>query len=134
MGKYWNSSSCNKDCDYEPTVIDDGKMSLWQRICYVFDQFNKNMERIDDVESQLNAKEDSVNITGNRKLSETGDFTGTLANHSKSALQVVQQIDNNRDQIIYLIGQFADGQTGQVIDGGFFEETGIKRNYDGGVF
>lgn len=73
-----------------------------------------------------------TDLTSNRKLSESGDFTGTW--FSKTYSYVFGKVDSNTDQIEYLSNQFADGRTGLVIDGGFFEETGIDKNYDGGVF
>ena len=76
--------------------------------------------------------EKSANITGNRKLSATGNFTGTI--HGRDALLTLAQIDSNAAALRYLSNQFSDGQTGLVIDGAFFEETGINRNYNGGLF
>lgn len=109
-------------------------MSVYEKLCYIKGFYDEVKLKLENVLGQLAAKEDSDNITNVRLLSDDGDFTGTLANKLKTALQVVQGIDNNRDQIQYLTGQFSDGQTGLVIDGGFFEETGINKNYDGGVF
>lgn len=76
--------------------------------------------------------ETKENITNVRKLSTNADFTGTW--NGEQHLKVRGDIDNNRDNIQYLTNQFTDGQTGLVIDGGFFEDTGIKKNYNGGVF
>lgn len=86
-----------------------------------------------DILDSINDKEDVEYLTNFRKLSLLGDFTGTLAG-SLSALQVVEYILNNKEQIQFLYSQFADGQTGYVIDGGFFLETGIQNNYSGGYF
>lgn len=90
-------------------------------------------------------------ITNNRKLSEdgnltgkiqgvdsseyltkTGDFKGTI--HSKDSSELIAEVDSNGDQIAYLTNQFADGQTGLVVDGGFFGDDEIDKNYDGGVW
>lgn len=76
--------------------------------------------------------ETKQNITNARKLSPSGNFTGTW--QGQTYTQVFGKVDNNTDMIKYLTNQFSDGQTGLVIDGGFFEETGIKKNYNGGVF
>lgn len=137
--KYPYSSGCGygekyKSCDTSLDFIEDGSMSMYEKLCFVVQRLKEALEKVDEVESKLDEKEDSINITENRKLSNDGDFTGTLANKAKTALQVVQGIDNNRDQIQYLTNQFSDGQTGLVIDGGFYEETGIKKNYNGGVY
>lgn len=72
------------------------------------------------------------NITNKRKLSPIGNFTGTL--DGRKANLVNAGIDNNRQQIQYIAEQFLDGQTGQVVDGGFFTEDGIRKNYNGGMF
>jgi predicted metal-dependent hydrolase len=90
-------------------------------------------EEIDKINKEFpNIYEKSVTITNNRKLSPKGDFTGTI--HGRSALTTIAQIDTNRDNIQYIANQFSDGQTGLVIDGGFFEDSGIRRNYNGGMF
>lgn len=86
-------------------------------------------EEIADIPEKYETKE---NITTARKLSPTGNFTGTWQGETFS--KVFGKVDNNNDLIEYLTNQFSDGQTGYVIDGGFFEETGISRNYNGGVF
>lgn len=118
-----------------PTVkiTDTGSMSTYQKLCYVLDKIQEIIDFVNGFQDKLDAKEDSVNITNLRRLSPTGDFTGTLCG-KKSACQIPDEIDNNRQQIQYIASQFSDGQTGFVIDGGFFEETGIKANYNGGYF
>lgn len=74
------------------------------------------------------------NLTNTRKLSESGDFTGTLCNSLKTACEVVAEIDTNSDQIEFLTDQFSDGATGLVIECGFFTDGDIDKNYDGGVW
>jgi hypothetical protein len=76
--------------------------------------------------------ERSATITGSRKLSSTGNFTGTVAGRAANLL--LSEIDSNKNQINYIASQFANGQTGYVIDGGFFEDAGIRKNYNGGMF
>lgn len=76
--------------------------------------------------------ETKENITTARKLSPTGNFTGTW--QGETYTKVFGKVDTNNDLINYLTNQFSDGRTGLVIDGGFFEQTGIDKNYDGGVF
>lgn len=120
-------------CSPTVQITDTGSMSTYQKICYLLQKVGELVLKVTGFEGQLAAKEDSVNITNNRKLSPQGDFTGTLAGR-KNALQVTYEIDDNREQVRYLNSQFSDGQTGLVIDGGFFEESGIKKNYNGGVF
>lgn len=95
-------------------------------------RINQILDFIREWNSGLELRELSSDITNKRKLSPNGDFTGTL--HGKSSLSLFMQLDDHEDKVNYLTSQFADGQTGLVVDGGFFEETGIKRNYDGGRF
>lgn len=76
--------------------------------------------------------ETKQNITNARKLSPSGNFTGKW--NGKTYTQVFSKVDQNSDMIEYLTDRFTDGQTGLKIDGGFFEDTGIKKNYDGGIF
>ena len=119
-------------CD-PPVAVENQSYSIPQKICKLISDVKDLSEKIDEAMVDIDEKEDSVNITNGRKLSEDGDFTGSLCN-KKTACQIPDEIDNNRDQIQYLVNQFSDGQTGLVIDGGFFVETGIEKNYDGGVF
>ena len=126
---YENDQGC------KPTVkiTDNGNMSTYQKLCYIQEKMIEIIEIVNQFETDITNKEDSSNITNNRKLSENGDFTGTLCG-KKSACQTVSEIDNNRDQIQFIANQFSDGQTGLVVDGGFFIETGIKASYNGGYF
>lgn len=87
------------------------------------------VEEVNNIFKEYVTKED---LTNNRKLDEKGDFTGTW--EGENYTHVFGKVDDNTDKIEYLTEQFTDGQTGLVIDGGFFEDTGIKKNYDGGVF
>lgn len=80
----------------------------------------------------LKEYEKSANITNARKLSALGNFTGTLNGVAISTM--LNKINSNADALKYLSDQFSDGQTGLVIDGAFFEDDGIHKNYNGGVF
>lgn len=106
------------------------ELTLLELVSLIAKKFNDLVDHVNGLD--YSKKEDSANITINRKLSPTGNFTGTLA--GRAANLVLAGIDSNRDKIGYLARQFADGYTGQVIDGGFFAETNIRRNYDGGIF
>lgn len=130
MIDFYDDGNC---CKPTVKITDTGSMSTYQKLCYVLDKIKEIIDFVNTFQAELDEKEDSVNITNQRKLSESGDFTGTLAGR-KNALQTTYEIDDNRQQIQYIASQFSDGQTGFVIDGGFFEETGIKANYNGGYF
>lgn len=108
------------------------ELTTIQLIAKLLDTVNKIIEVTNGFDVKLLGKEDSINITNNRKLSPSGNFTGSIMGRLSSL--VISEIDSNRDTLKYLINQFSDGQTGYVIDGGFFSSTGISRNYNGGLF
>lgn len=88
-------------------------------------QFAVTLEAMKDYEK-------SADITSKRKLTPNGNFTGTIQGRASNL--ILAGIDGNAQQLKYLADQFADGQTGLVIDGGYFENEGIDRNYNGGRF
>jgi hypothetical protein len=85
----------------------------------------------DIVKDYLKTTDYNADMT-KRKLSATGNFTGSIQNIPSTT--IVTKTDSNDKTLQYLTSQFADGQTGLVIDGGFFEDEGIDKNYDGGIF
>lgn len=93
---------------------------------------NDVVEETNKVDNKIAQKEDSSNISKNRKLSSTGNFTGSLA--GVPATHVLANVSDNADKIHYLSSQYEDGQTGLIVDGGFFENTLINKNYDGGAW
>ena len=93
---------------------------------------NKVDDLTEEIENISDTYETKENITTSRKLSKTGDFTGTWFGNTFT--KIFGKVDSNNDKIDYLTNQFYNGQTGYVIDGGFFEETLINKNYNGGVF
>lgn len=103
---------------------------------WVIETVKSFVSKVDELAAEIvnipKIYETKENITNKRKLSPTGNFTGTW--QGETYTKVFGKVDNNNDLIEYLTNQFSDGQTGLVIDGGFFEETGISRNYNGGVF
>ena len=103
---------------------------------WVIETVKECEKKVKDFENEIGAipetYETKQNITNNRKLSSSGNFTGKW--NGKTFTEVFGKTQQNSDLIKYLTNQFSDGQTGLVIDGGFFEDTGIKKNYDGGRF
>jgi len=93
---------------------------------------NHIIENVNSFQGSIDGKENSVDITNKRKLSPTGNFTGSL--YGQPVINVLGEIDSNKDKLLYLTNQFSDGQTGFVIDGGFFSSTGVARNFNGGLF
>lgn len=103
---------------------------------WVIETVKSYVSKVDELEEDIKVIDDTYEkketITVERKLSPTGNFSGTWFGNTFS--KVFGKVDSNTDQIEYLTNQFSDGRTGLVIDGGFFEQTGIDKNYDGGVF
>ena len=95
-------------------------------------KMNEVIEVTNTVDGRIEGKEDKSVITVNRKLSPNGNFTGSI--DSVPVNRVLGNIEDNHDKVIYLADQFSNGQTGQIVDGGFFENSNIAKNYDGGVF
>jgi hypothetical protein len=71
-------------------------------------------------------------VNSSEYLTKTGDFKGSI--HGVDSFELLTEVDSNGDQIVYLTSQFVDGQTGLMVDGGFFGEDEIDMNYDGGVW
>lgn len=123
-------------CNVSKNFIFDNEFSIYELLLKVAEKVNEIIDNINNRDEHLlkliNLKENSSDITNKRKLDEKGNFTGKL--FGRQVQSVLASVDNSRDKINYLTNQFSDGQTGFVIDGGFFTEDGIRDNYNGGVF
>lgn len=118
-----------------PAVFDDS-ISLYESLGKCVDKINElvkstnNWQEIIDgfIAWATGTFETKKSLTENRLLSPTGNFTGTIFGLPGYVMGV------NKDKIFYLTQQFQDGQTGLVIDGGFFTDSGINKSYNGGYF
>ena len=123
-------------CNVAKNFVFDNEFSIYELLLKTMEKVNEIIDNINNKDDYLlkliNLKEDSKDITNKRKLDEKGNFTGKL--FGRQVQRVLASVDNSRDKINYLTNQFSDGQTGFVIDGGFFTEDGIRDNYNGGVF
>ena len=108
------------------------ELSTLEMIGRVAQKANEIMEVINNWQDNVDQRELSSDITVKRKLSPSGNFTGTIAGRLSSL--VVADVEDAKDKIVFLAEQFADGQTGLVVDGGYFEGSEIKKSYDGGRF
>ena len=117
------NTNTNKRIDNEVKVLNQKLDNNYKTLDTKMDNNYKTLDGL---------KENSENITSKRKLSHNGDFTGTIYN--RESFSLVTEIDDSRNKIGFLTQQFTDGQTGMVVDGGFFTDEGIRKNYDGGVF
>lgn len=129
-----------------PSAFDDS-ISYYQVLCKVITKLNECIEATNGTETSLIEFKEWVTSEFNRinlalandyvtngqletnyKLSQPGNYTGDIFGIPGYTVQ------SNRDEIKYLVSQFDNGQTGLIIDGGFFQETEIAASYDGGVF
>lgn len=117
--------------DEEPTILQKVN-KMGETFNQLADGYNDVVDYVEGYDEELKTKEDKENLTSRRKLSPTGNFTGLL--NGKSIPSVFSEIQSNEDKIQYLTSQFSDGQTGLVIDCGFFNDEEVKKYYDGGVF
>ncbi len=120
-------------------IFGDNFLSPMEIIYKLIDKVNELIDYMNEMINGLAAKEDSINITGSRKLSEQGDFTGTWWGNPFSYFinwltNNTNMINSNQDEINFLVNQFEDGATGLVIECGYFTDMGIDKNYDGGVW
>lgn len=110
--------------------FDDEELTSLELAGRTVQKVNEVIELVNGID--VTQKENSDDITNKRKLSALGNFTGSI--NGQPVNLVLANIKSNTDNVKYLANQFADGQTGLIIDGGFFENGSIDRNYNGGVF
>lgn len=127
---------CNTGC-CKPSIkiTNTGHMSTIEKLCYVIEKTGEVIEFVNGFQDELDSKEDSVNITNIRKLSEVGDFTGTWFGESKSSMDAkdVEGLNNYQALIEYLQ---ANPQIGWIVwDGKFFATVeDPDEELDGGLF
>lgn len=116
------------------------ELSQYELMINLMEQFNALVTTVNntltDFAGTLDLKEDKAFLTTQRKLSEIGDFTGTLCG-SLTACQAVAKIKSNEDNIDIIINEINAGlpEPIDLIDGGYFEDPGTTENiYDGGDF
>lgn len=135
-------------CTYNPPTKWVDGFTPFEIVNKVKDIINDFIDYINGLQGQIDAKEDSVNITNNRKLSENGDFTGTWFGESKESvdLKIAEGLNNYNElieylkanpQISYVVwdGSFflSPPPTGDTLDGGSFADPNIDET-DGGLF
>lgn len=113
----------------------DESYSVYEMLIKVIEKLNEVIGVVNGFESDLSKKEDSINITNNRKLSETGDFTGAWFGDTKTNID--QQILNGQNLYQQLLDFYeANPQIWvNVYDAKFYmtmEET--DKIADGGTF
>jgi hypothetical protein len=116
-----------------PTVFDDS-LSYFEAIGKLMAHINEIASQFNGMIDETNLKEYSADITNKRKLSPTGDFTGTLRqrtldaifadiNNSLSLCNTLIDMVNHRESIgtIYDGGPFLDVEPPVItIEGGLF--------------
>lgn len=123
-------------CQKVMPLVYDNSLSYFEVLCKVVVKLNECINQTNTLSEALKQFQNWVysecvtptQMLNEYKLDRNGDFTGTIYG---SPAYLVQ---SNRDTINYLVSQFQDGQTGLAIDGGFFQDSGIRKNYNGGYF
>lgn len=114
----------------------DNSLSYYEVLMKVLSKINEVIESTNGIDQKFidlwAAKENKDDLTNLRKLSPTGDFTGSI--QGIGTLVLIAYIINNRQQITWLIEQFQHGATGLVIDCGIFTQALINNSYDGGTW
>lgn len=112
----------------------------------IIDEVNDQQEQIDNnynaLDTKINnnfqtldaKKEDSVNITNNRKLSPTGDFTGTWFGDTKTNIDgLIINGQNLYQEVVDLINTSPELNI-EIIDGGFFASAVVPDEDEMGSF
>lgn len=130
----YTGKPCYKPCNTNLDFIDNGAMSNYEKMCYIISQLKILTDLVNSFESKITLKEDSVNITNNRKLSETGDFTGTWFGETKISIDSrINNIDSTYQGLIDLINGLTNLNI-EIIDGQFFLSTEPITEIDAGSF
>lgn len=100
----------------------------------VAQRLNEVIALANTVDDKIKGKEDAINLTVNRKLSPTGDFTGTIA--SKSISKIFGDIADSLTLAKTLIAMVNNRESiGTIFDGGNFTDTvPATITIEGGLF
>lgn len=105
------------------------KMSDYEFLSWILTKLNEWAEELNQWREQILGFRDWAL---NTFLQPDGNLVGSL--DGRAVGDVLRLLDSNRSTLLYLVNQFQSGQTGLVIDGGFFTDEGINKNYNGGYF
>jgi hypothetical protein len=104
-----------------PEVFDDS-LSYYEAVTKLMAKINSVAAEFNNMITEVNKKEYSTDITTRRKLSPTGNFTGTI--NGKTILSIFADINDSlslSQTIIDMIN--ARESIGSIYDGGSFIET-----------
>lgn len=113
--------------------IYEGSLSIYELLMKVIVKMDEVIDYVNKMQSQIDSfsktflnllakKEDSSNITNNRKLSAKGDFTGTLM--GRTLMSIFADIRDSLSLCKTLIDMVNHRESiGTIYDGGFFVET-----------
>lgn len=105
MGYHTCGGTVYKPCGFDLTFLNDGTLTTYEKLCYMIELFREALGGLDGIDEALALKEDKINLTNVRLLSETGDFTGTWAGETKVEYTAFLQsfiqalIDNLQTQV-----------------------------------
>lgn len=117
------------------TIVDSEELTSLELVGRSTQKVNDIIDLVNTFQNQLDSKENSDNITNNRKLSLTGNFTGTL--NGESIIKVLTDIASSLSLVLELedIVNNSRDALGYIIDGGLFTQTDpADFNLDGGIF
>lgn len=144
-------------CTYEPPSKYHDGYTGFELINKLIEEWNETVDELNEIVNSLNEfvegwedelalKEDSSNITINRKLSPYGDFTGTWFGDTKANVdskiaeglllyqQVIELLNSSQYNIVVVNGGwYADGKTPVVVDDGTYTGT-VVDSYDDGRY
>lgn len=128
-----NINSPYSCCD-EPVLNDTKSYSTLEKLCYLIKKVEELEVEIADAIENIDEKEDSINITINRKLSEIGDFTGTWFGETKTSVDLrIENGQNLYQEVIDLIESNPELNI-EIIDGEFYLSTDPIEIIDGGSY
>lgn len=116
------------------TVFEGEELSVLELSAKVAQKLNEALDVINEGIVSIEGKEDSDNITNNRKLSPNGNFTGML--NGKSIFSVLADINDSLSLAKTIIDMVNNRESiGTIFDGGFFIDTEPSTfTIEGGLF
>jgi hypothetical protein len=117
----------------QQSAFDSEELTALQLAARTAAKCNEVVNNVNGYQADIDSREKSALLSTNRKLSATGDFTGSI--NGKSTTQVLLEINEGRQlsaEVLELINQ--QEIITHIIDGGLFTDVPGQQSYDGGLF
>jgi hypothetical protein len=116
------------------SIFDSEELSALELAGKVAQKLNDAITLINSGVASIAGKEDITDLTTNRKLSATGNFTGLL--NGESILQVQTDIASSLSLVneLEILVNNSRESLGYIFDGGLFTQSGTDFSIDGGAF